>query len=88
MKPGSIGDPDIYLGGKLTQFEIKDPATGDSQLAWGLLATKYVQTAIANVEEYLYENFNGRKLPKKHAKSPFATNFNQNLTSVPYWMEN
>ena len=72
MKPGSIGDPDIYLGGKLTQFEIEDLAMGDSQIVWGLSPTIYVQ--IANVEEYLSKNFNEQKLPKKHAKSPFATN--------------
>ena len=32
MKPGSIGDPDIHLGGKLTQFEVKDSANINSQL--------------------------------------------------------
>ena len=73
MKPGSIGDPDIYLGGKLTQVEIEDPTTGDSKLDWGLSPTKYFQTAINNVKEYLSKNFDRQKLPKKHAKSPFAT---------------
>ena len=83
MKPGSIGDPDSYLGGKLTQFEIENPATGDLQLAWGLSPTKYVQTAIANIEEYHSKNFYGRKLPKKDAKSPFDTNYQLELDRGP-----
>ena len=74
MKPGSIGDPDTYLGGKLTQVEVQDPDTEEISLAWGLSPTKYVKAAIDNVEEYLAKNFNGRKLPKKCARSPFATN--------------
>ena len=28
MKAGSIGDPDIYLGGKLTRATMVDPNTG------------------------------------------------------------
>ena len=52
MKPGLIGDPDIYLCGKLSHLEVEDPSTGDRQLTWGLSQTKYVQTAIANVEGY------------------------------------
>ena len=83
MKPGSIGDPDIYLGGKLSQFEVKDPDTGDSQLAWGMSLTQYVQTAIVNVEEYLSKNFNRRNLLKKHANSPFATNYQLELDFSP-----
>ena len=40
MKPGSIGDPDIYLGGKLSQFDVDNPDDEDSKaFAWGLLPT-------------------------------------------------
>ena len=49
MKPGSIGDPDIYLGGKLTTATMVDPNTGLSCEAWGLSPTKYVQASIDNI---------------------------------------
>ena len=84
MKPRSIGDPDIYLGGKLSRFDIDNPGDEDSKVfAWGLLPTKYIQALVANVEDYLDKNFNGQKLPKKHAKSPFATNYHAELDLTP-----
>ena len=49
MKPGSIGDPEIYLGGKLTHVEVENPDNDEISLAWGLSPTKYVQVAINNV---------------------------------------
>ena len=70
MKDGSIGDPHIYLGGKVSEVNIDDH--GELVCTWSLSPTKYVQAAIKNVEEYLDKEFNGRKLPKKHAKGPFA----------------
>ena len=83
MKPGSIGDPDIYLGGKLRTVIMEDPNTGLTCEAWGLSPTKYVQAAIDNVEEYLAKNFGGRKLPKKCAKAPFASDYRPELDLTP-----
>ena len=70
MKPGSMGDPDICLGGKLTQAEVQDPDTEEISLAWGPSPAECVKAAVGNVEDYLAKNFRGRKLPKKCAKSP------------------
>jgi hypothetical protein len=42
-----------------------------------------VKAAIDNVEDYLAKNFNGRKLPKKCAKSPFASNYRPELDLSP-----
>ena len=42
-----------------------------------------MKAAIDNVEEYLAKNFDGRKLPKKCARSPFATNYRPELDLSP-----
>jgi hypothetical protein len=48
MKPGSIGDPDIYLGAKLCQCTLPN-----SVRAWALSPSKYVQEAVKMVEQHL-----------------------------------
>ena len=90
MKPGPIRDPDIYLvGGKLTQFEVEDPATpGNSQLAWGLSSTKYVQIAIANVEEYCSKNFLVGNYQRNMPNCCLPQTIDQNLILTPNWMGN
>ena len=75
--------PYIYLGGKLTSVNVEDPDTNSLHQAWGLSPTKYVQAAINNVEDYLAKHFNGRKLPKKCAKSPFAADYRPELDVSP-----
>lgn len=36
MKPGSIGDPDIYLGAKITDFLVDNDVNDEPNKAWGL----------------------------------------------------
>ena len=60
MKPGSIGDPDIYLGTKLKQTMLPNGV-----VAWGMSSSKYVQEAISHVEEYLAKNMPDKKLKRK-----------------------
>jgi hypothetical protein len=57
MKPGSIGDPNIYLGTKLRKVKLTNGV-----IAWSMSPSKYVQDAIHNVETYLTKN-RGQKLP-------------------------
>jgi hypothetical protein len=38
MKPGSIGDPDFYLGAKLRMKRLSN-----SVLAWSMSSSKYIQ---------------------------------------------
>jgi len=45
MKPGSICDPDVYLGTK-----VRLTVLPNGVVVWGLSSSKYVQEAIANVE--------------------------------------
>jgi hypothetical protein len=67
MKPGSIGDPNFYLGAKL-----KRTTLGNGVVAWGLSASKYVQGAVLNVKNYLAKE--GRKLPNR-AATPFVQGY-------------
>ena len=60
MKKGSIGDPDVYLGGKLRKVTLDNGV-----VAWSYCPSKYVQEAVSNVERYLKENHKGRKLKRK-----------------------
>ena len=81
MKPGSIGDPNIYLGGKISEVEIDGFADDEVVRAWSLSPTKYVQASINNVEEYLAKR--GRKLAKRHATAPFPTGYRPELDLTP-----
>ncbi len=76
MKPGSIGDPGIYLGAKLSKVQLENKVW-----AWAQSPSKYVQEAIANVEKHLAET--GRYLPKKKASSPFPTGYQPELDTSP-----
>ena len=77
MKPGTIGDPDIYLGGKLRKVQLNNGVW-----AWGMSPSKYVQDAVRNSEEYLGRNFGGQKLQKR-ASSPWPSEYTAELDSTP-----
>jgi hypothetical protein len=55
MKPGSIGDPDTYLGAKLKKVMLDNGIS-----CWGMSPSKYIQESISNVEGYLRD----KSLPK------------------------
>jgi hypothetical protein len=77
MKPGSIGDPDIYLGGKLRKVTLPNGVE-----AWGISPSKYIQEAVKSVEDFLDKNFNGRKLLKR-APTPFESDYAPELDTTP-----
>ena len=77
MKPGSIGDPDIYLGAKLRKVTLDNGVE-----SWSLSPSKYVQEAVRNAETYLAENFGGQKLPKR-ATAPMPTDYVAELDDTP-----
>jgi hypothetical protein len=77
MKDGSIGNPDMYLGAKLRKMTLPNGVE-----AWTMSPAKYVQHAVKNVEEYLQENFGGRKLPPR-ASSQFPANYAPELDDTP-----
>ena len=78
MKPGSIGEPDIYLGAKLKQVMLDNGV-----YAWGLSSSKYVQESVRNAENYLGENFGGQKLPTKRASGPWPTDYSSETDTTP-----
>ena len=81
MKPGSIGDPDIYLGAKITDFKIDGYGPDEIVRAWGMSPTKYVTTAINNVEDYLAKQ--GKSLEKRDVRAPFRTGYRPELDLSP-----
>ena len=54
MKPGSISDLDIYLGGKLRKIRLLNGV-----LAWANSSSKYVQEIIVNVAKHIGQNLGG-----------------------------
>ena len=77
MKPGSIGDPDIYLGSKLRKVILDNGV-----YAWSSSPSKYVQDAVSNVERYLTLHYPGRKLRNKLA-GPWPTGYVSELDESP-----
>ena len=60
MKSGSIGDPIMYLGAKLSKVVLENGFE-----AWATSTTNYAQDAVSNSEACLHENFGGREFSKK-----------------------
>ena len=73
MKPGSIGDPDIYLGAKLRQVKLSNGVN-----AWSFSPTKYVQEAVGNVEKFIDKNMDGLKLTNR-VSGPWPTDYRPEL---------
>jgi hypothetical protein len=50
MKEGSMGDPNMYLGGKLKRMTLDNGI-----VAWSLSSSKYIQEVVRNIELYPLE---------------------------------
>jgi hypothetical protein len=68
-KPGSIRDPEFYLGAKLRSFTLPNGVQ-----SWAMSSSKYIQAAVHNVKEYHNANFPSRQWTKR-AKGPFPLNY-------------
>jgi hypothetical protein len=79
MKEGSIQGPTFYLGAKLMRTVLPNGV-----VAWGMSSSKYVQTAVQNVQDHLAVFPGNQKLPKK-ASGPFAGGDNPELDESPEW---
>jgi hypothetical protein len=60
IQPGSVGDPDFYLGSKLKMMEM---ANGTK--CWTASPSKYVQEAVSNVESYVKKLDDQQWLPNQ-----------------------
>ena len=75
IKESSIGPPDIYLGGKMTQVTLPNGVK-----AHAFSSSQYVQEAVKNVESYLAKRY--MKLKKK-ATAPITTGYRPELDATP-----
>jgi hypothetical protein len=79
MKEGSIQVPSFYLGAKLKKTDLPNGV-----VAWGMSSSKYVQSAVQNVQEYLTALPGDQKLLKK-ASGPFSGDTSLSFMIVLSW---
>jgi hypothetical protein len=77
MKEGSIQVPTFYLGAKL-----KKTVMSNGLIVWGMSSSKYVQSAVQNVKEYLAALPGDQMLVKKES-GPFAGGYKPELDESP-----
>jgi hypothetical protein len=77
MKEGSIQVPTLYVGAKL-----KKNVLSNGMVAWGMSYSKYVQSAVQNVQEYLTALPGDHKLLKK-ASDPYVGRYKPELDDSP-----
>ena len=76
MKQDSMGDPDIYLGCKLSKHVMPNGV-----VAWLQSPSKYIQEAVRKAEQYFIDEYS---LPfKKKCTSPFTPNYRPELDTSP-----
>ena len=76
IKAGSIGDPDIYLGAKVKQMKMNNSVT-----AWTISPSKYVNEAVNNCEQWIWENMPEHKHSSR-ATNPFPTDYDPDLDTT------
>ena len=79
LKPGSIKEPDSYLGVDVKKFRIPDSDDPD-KVRWAFESTSYVKKAISDLERELGEA-DLRLLP--NAKTPLASGYRPELDLSP-----
>jgi hypothetical protein len=77
MKEGSIQVPALYLGAKLKKTVLPNVV-----VAWVMSSSKYVQSAVHNVKEYLAALPGDQMLVKK-VSVPFAGRYKPDLDESP-----
>ena len=76
-KPGSIRDPEFYLGAKLRPMTLPNGV-----VAWGMSSSKYIQAAVSNVKAFHAKHFPSRKWAKR-SSGPFPLNYAPELDTTP-----
>jgi hypothetical protein len=81
MKPGSIGDPEVYLGATIKQM-----CLANGIMAWASSTSspsKYVQASVDAVTKYLTNLGNTRWSMPKKAANPFPGDYEPELDTTP-----
>ncbi|KAI2513193.1 hypothetical protein MHU86_1231 [Fragilaria crotonensis] len=76
-KPGSIRDPEFYLGAKLRPLTL-----GNGVHAWAMSSSKYIQAAVENVKAFHRKHFTTRQWAKR-TTGPFPLNYHPELDTTP-----
>lgn len=79
LKPGSVKEPDIYLGADVKKYYIEG-SEDPEKARWAISSHTYVKRAIAEVEVELGKV--GKKLPTK-VKTPLSTGYRPELDLSP-----
>ncbi|KAI2494563.1 hypothetical protein MHU86_19978 [Fragilaria crotonensis] len=77
-KPGSIRDPEFYLGAKLRLYTLPNGVQ-----SWAMSSSKYIQAAVQNVKAYHAANFPSRQWSKR-SKAHSHSIMLRNWTRVQY----
>jgi hypothetical protein len=76
IKEGSIQVPTFYLGAKM-----KKTVLPNGVVSWGVSSSKYVQSAVQNVQDYLEALPGDKKLMKK-ASGPFSGGYKPEIDDI------
>ena len=76
LKEESVGEPNIYLGGKLRKVALEN-----GLYAWVFGSSQYIKSAVANVEKYLDEN-GGAPLPRR-SNTPLSYGYRPEVDITP-----
>jgi hypothetical protein len=79
LKPGSIKEPDTYLGVDVKKFRIHN-SDEPEKVRWAFESTSYIKKAIGEIEKEL-EDANLKLLP--NAKTPLASGYRPELDTSP-----
>lgn len=74
MKPGSIGDPSMYLGATLKKMRL-----ANGKYAWASSPAKYVWASCENVKRYLTNLGDEKWKVPSHCANPFAADYEPEL---------
>jgi hypothetical protein len=78
MKPGSIGDLDVYLGATIKQMRL-----ANGVMAWASSPSKYMQALVDTVMKYLTNLGDERWSMPKKASNPFPGDYEPEMDSTP-----
>ena len=69
-----MGPPKLYLGSNVEQFQLPD-----GPMAWSLLSTNYVKSAVETVQRLLWEDWSDLKGGKRPHKGPLPPGYKSEL---------
>ncbi len=80
LKPGSVKEPDVYLGAQISKHFIEESDT-PTKTRWAMSSDSYVKTAVETVERSL-KDVGMEFLPKKRIESPITPGYRPELDST------